>query len=45
MTDGEAAEKLISIHAPSRGATASDLIAEKYISISIHAPSRGATFL
>ncbi len=37
--------KIISIHAPVRGATASLIASSSAIAISIHAPVRGATFL
>ena len=35
----------ISIHAPTRGATVSNLPAYSYVKISIHAPTRGATYV
>ena len=37
------AEGIVSIHAPTRGATISDRQAAAWEEVSIHAPTRGAT--
>ena len=43
MRNGYENATCISIHAPTRGATVSNLPAYAYVKISIHAPTRGAT--
>ena len=42
-TSNKDKEQLISIHAPTRGATSKIIDLSKIIDISIHAPTRGAT--
>ena len=42
-TAGHAHGELVSIHAPTRGATVKELGAHKVLLVSIHAPTRGAT--
>ena len=43
MVITEVAEAIVSIHAPTRGATVVWLFPRSYAKVSIHAPTRGAT--